>query len=113
MRRLNVTEGLLFVVLWGGNEASEGGEKGAGRRGVDEEEGAGGNRLERQADPQTEASLPNKQRHHGTNAAQETASALETKLLWHQIKRSAIRRVSTLGSPTDFNDKSMRARQCP
>lgn len=26
MRRLNVTEALLFVVRWGGNELSEGGE---------------------------------------------------------------------------------------
>ncbi len=42
VRRLNVTEGLLFVVLWGGNEASEGG-KGSRTRGGDEEEGDSGN----------------------------------------------------------------------
>lgn len=42
VRRLNVTEGLLFVVLWGGNGASEGG-KGSRTRGGDEEEGDSGN----------------------------------------------------------------------
>lgn len=42
VRRLTVTEGLLFVVLWGGNEASEGG-KGSRTRGGDEEEGDSGN----------------------------------------------------------------------
>lgn len=43
MRRLNVTEGLLFVVLWGGNEASEGGEGSRLRGGDEEEEGESGN----------------------------------------------------------------------
>lgn len=38
------------------------------------------------ADLQTEASLPNNQ----TNAAQKTASTLETKLLWHKIKHSKL-----------------------
>lgn len=41
VRRLNVTEGLLFVVLWGGNKASEGGE-GRSKGGGDEEEGDSG-----------------------------------------------------------------------
>lgn len=38
VRRLNVTEGLLFVVLWGGNELAKEG-KGVGRGGGDQEEG--------------------------------------------------------------------------
>lgn len=42
MRRLNVTEGLLFVVLWGGTETSEGG-KGSRMRGGVEKEGDSGN----------------------------------------------------------------------
>lgn len=80
-------------------------EKGAGRG---EETGrretvgtARWQRPQRQADLQTEASRPNKQRYNQTNAAQETASALETKLRWHKIKRSAIRRLSALRSHTD------------
>lgn len=43
VRRLNVTEGLLFVVLWGGTEASEGGKGSRMRGGVEEEEGDSGN----------------------------------------------------------------------
>lgn len=44
MRRLDVTEGLLFAVLWGGNRESEGG-KGSRARGGDEEEGDSGNNV--------------------------------------------------------------------
>lgn len=44
MRRLDVTEGLLFAVLWGGNRESEGG-KGSSARGGDEEEGDSGNNV--------------------------------------------------------------------
>lgn len=98
MRRLNVTEALLFVVLWGGNEASEGG-KGSRARGGDEEEGDGGNSALAAAGTsgslQAGASLPNKQHCNQTNAAQETASTLGIRQLWHKIKHSAIRR-STL-----------------
>lgn len=98
VRRLNVTEGLLFVVLWGGNEASEGG-KGSRTRGGDEEEGDSGNSALAEARTsgslQTGASLPNRQHYNQTNAAQETASTLGIKQLWHKIKHSAIRR-STL-----------------
>lgn len=41
---------------------------------------------------QTGASLPNKLHYNQTNAAQETASTLQIKQRWHQIKHSTIRR---------------------
>lgn len=96
MRRLNVTEGLLFVVLWGGNESSEGGkrEQDEGRRrgrGRQREQSLGRG----QSCMQTGVSPPNKQQDNETNAAQETASTREIKQLWHKIKCSARRR-STL-----------------
>lgn len=85
VRRLNVTEGLLFVVLWGGNEVSEGG-KGSRTRGGDEEEGDSGNSVLAEAGS---PGLPTKQampQYNQTNAAQETASTVEIKQLWHRIK---------------------------
>lgn len=100
MRRLNVTEALLFAVLWGGNEASEGG-KGSRTRGGDEEEGDSGNSVLAEARTsgsptqsacRSGASLPNKQHYNQTNAAPETASALEIIKQWHKIKHSATRR---------------------
>lgn len=96
MRRLNVTEGLLFVVLWGGNEPSEGGkrEQDEGRRrgrGRQREQSLGRG----QSCLQTGVSPPNKQSDNQTNAAQETASTREIKQPRRKIKCSAIRR-STL-----------------
>lgn len=100
MRRLNVTEGLLFVVLWGGNEASEGGKE-SRTRGGDEEEGDSGNSAlaeartpGRPAQSACRLGLPTKQatlQYNQTNAAQETASTLEIKQLWYRIKHCAIR----------------------
>lgn len=104
VRRLNVTEGLLFVVLWGGNEAGEGGE-GSRPRGGDEEEGDTGNSAlteartsDRPARSACGTGLPTKQatlQYNKTNADQEKASKLEIKQLWHRIKHCAIR-TSTL-----------------
>lgn len=93
MRRLDVTEGLLFAVLWGGNRESEGG-KGSRARGGDEEEGDSGNNVRQPCSVslQTSASPPNKQLYNQNNAAQETTSTLEIIQLWHKIKHSATRR---------------------
>lgn len=97
VRRLNVTEGLLFAVLWGGNRASErhqneGRRRGGGRQ-WEQCVGRGQNvRQPCSVRLQTGASLPNKQHYNQTNAAQQTASTLEIIQLWHKIKHSATRR---------------------
>lgn len=100
VRRLNVTEGLLFVVLWGGNEASEGGEGSRTRRG-EEEAGESRNSVlaearmpgsPAQSACRPGASPPNKEHYNQTNAAKERASTLEIKLQRHKIKSSVVRR---------------------
>lgn len=82
MRRLNVTEGLLFVVRWGGNELSEGGER-------EQDEGretvgtARWQKPKRQADllsQPAEYGLPNKQHDNLTNAAQWKSNSYGTRL---------------------------------
>lgn len=117
MRRLNVTEGLLFVVLWGGNELSEGGEReqDEGRGGdEEEEEGDSGNSAlaEARASGRPAQSactrgppLPNEQHDNQTNAAQETASTEEIKQLWHKIKQSnqVIHRQHTKQARLDYS----------
>lgn len=85
MRRLNVTEALLFVVRWGGNELSEGGER-------EQDEGWGGRQWEQRVGRsqsvrqtcsvslQNTASLPNKQHDNLTNAAQWKSNSYGTRL---------------------------------
>lgn len=98
VRRLNATEGLLFVVLWGGNEASE---KGSRMRGGDKEEGESGNSALAEAKTSDRPArsacgpgpfLSNKQDCNPTNAAQEKASTVDVKQLWQEIKYCAIMR---------------------